>query len=250
LIARSDAKEGLDRLRRAREALLKEPPQNALETLPELLRLAQAAQWRAKERSVRGQASALVDVVEDDILRLNRETCGEVTGESAGAAFKPRVDRVGFALVAAGVAALVGGMFLPLQDTTPLGLPNPPYSPPTVIASNLGFVFAALAVASAAEMARLRWRWRPSRWGLMIGVVAFLAPIVIASDVPLMRICNTHTFAVECQIADPGSGLYVVALGGLLMLVGWVVGISRAHGRGREPGGSTPRPRTGEHDEN
>jgi hypothetical protein len=143
-------------------------------------------------------------------------------------------NALGLPLILAGVGALalLVSAFLPLYEShTFLRVESN-----TLIQQGIGWLFIGLAIGVAGTCYRI-YAGRQPNWGLVVmGVIAIAAAIYVGTDKDLRTLQSANPSSIlgqQTEVADPGVGVYVAGVGGLLVLVGGWIAIRASDTGGR-----------------
>jgi hypothetical protein len=124
------------------------------------------------------------------------------------------------AIALLGIGALVIGCFLPVWDVNSVTFFKVQGN--SVIQQHLGWINLALAGVAAISLIRAYSRKSPTAGPLILGVPALLYAIYVGTASSQRTLCPasaTSTSDPLCQVAKPGSGVYVIGAGGGAMLL-------------------------------
>jgi hypothetical protein len=126
------------------------------------------------------------------------------------------VSPVGLVLAGCGAAAMLLAVFLPYAEATSFAT----IEQNTLIQNGVGWLFVALAVVAAGTLYRA-YHSKVRTWGPIItGLIGIGAALYFGSNRGnSLQLCSVST-GTNCEIANPGIGVYVAGIGGLLMVVG------------------------------
>ena len=189
---------------------------------------AESAGTLAKERVrvVRSGDSESLALVDDWIAQLGGSLQGS-DREAFDGGLDPSshvidVSPVGLVLAALGAVALLISVFLPYADASSAGFAVIQQN--TLIQNGAGWAFVIFAVIGAIRVYGA-YRARTKTWApIVTGLLAIGFAVYFGSNGgDSLQLCSVAT-GTNCQIANPGTGVYLAGIGGLLMVVGgWLI---------------------------
>jgi hypothetical protein len=140
------------------------------------------------------------------------------TKKADKAAEEVDVSPAGLVLGGLGAAAMIIAVFLPYADTSSLTFFR--IEKNTLIQNGGGWVFIIAGVVGALRV-YTSYRSRKRTWAPVIagGVGIGYAVYFGSNGGDSLKFCSVLT-GTNCQVANPGTGVYLAGVGGLLMVVG------------------------------
>jgi hypothetical protein len=130
------------------------------------------------------------------------------------------VSTSGLALSLPGIAVMLVSIFLPFWDAGSVHFVR--LTGNSLIQAGDGLFFLVFAVVSAASLWRT-YKTPSAGWGAVAsGLLALGYAIWVGLDEQSMTLCSLEpaTFGSECEVADPGLGVYAAGVGAILMIAG------------------------------
>jgi hypothetical protein len=143
-----------------------------------------------------------------------------MSGISAPEMKRLEVSRSGLALSLAGIVVMLVSLFLPLWDAASVSFVR--LTGNSLIQAGDGLFFLTFAVASAGSLWR-SYKTPSAGWvAVASGLIALGYAIWLGVDEQSMTLCSLEpaTFGKNCEVADPGLGVYAAGVGAILMIVG------------------------------